>query len=268
MKISLLHATYFSAQSPTDHRDIWLATAYDSSRVSYVVAMDETDEVAVSQTAGLQRVVTSPPDDYSSAVQNWNAAAEMAGGDLLFVISDDLHPFPGWDHALETLCADLNPLATDFVLKVRDSPNTADTTLRHPVVSRRFYESFGLFDPNFRGVYCDNDITMRAFLLSQIVDARQLSFRHSHPHFERGTQASLSHNKINDAREYKKGSVVFREKYSPLHRGLNLNRLSLPAPTVRHTMSRGARRLLFRLLWRTKWSAIRKTPQPVSSGFQ
>ena len=265
MKISLLHATYFSSQGPNDHRNTWLAAAQDSSRVSYVVAMDEADQLAVSQTAGLQRVVTSPPDDYSSAVQNWNAAAEIAGGDLLFVISDDLYPFPGWDKALVALCADLNPLATDFALKVRDSPNPADTTLRHPVVSRRFYESFGLFDPNFRGVYCDNDITMRAFLLSRIVDGRELSFRHSHPHFERDTQASVSHNKINATREYRRGSAIFQEKYGPLHRGLNLNRLSLPAPTVRHTISRGARRLLFRLLWRTKWSAIRATAQPASS---
>jgi len=101
--------------------------------------------------------------------------------------------FPGWDESLASLCRSLDPLLVDFAVKIKDSPNHADTTLRHPIVSRKFFESFGLFDPNFRGVYCDNDITMRAYLLSQILDGRELSFRHSHPHFERDVEESISH---------------------------------------------------------------------------
>jgi len=233
-----------------------LAAAHDPSRVSHVFAMEENDETAVAETVGHTRAITSPTDDYSSAVQNWNAAAEKADGDLLFVISDDLNPFPGWDENLESLCRSLDPLLVDFTVKIKDSPNHADTTLRHPIVSRKFFESFGLFDSDFRGVYCDNDITMRAYLLSQILDGRELSFRHSHPHFERDVAESASHKKINASREYEKGASVFRRKYSPLHRGLNLNRLSLPTPTVRDTLKRGLRRFLFALLKPHGWKRL------------
>jgi hypothetical protein len=218
--------------------------------------MEENDETAVKETAGQTRAITSPTDDYSSAVQNWNAAAEMAEGDLLFVISDDLNPFPGWDENLVSLCHSLDPLLLDFAVKINDSPNHSDTTLRHPIVSRKFFESFGLFDPDFRGVYCDNDITMRAYLFSQILDGRELRFRHSHPHFERDVAESVSHKKINAEREYERGAAVFRQKYAPLHRGLNLNRLSLPTPSFRDAPVRGIRRLLFPLLKPKQWKRL------------
>jgi len=218
--------------------------------------MEENDETAVAETVGHTRATTSPPDDFSSAVQNWNAAAEKADGDLLFVISDDLNPFPGWDESLVSLCCSLDPHLVDFAVKIKDSPNHADTTLRHPIVSRKFYESFGLFDSDFRGVYCDNDITMRAYLLSQILDGRGLQFRHSHPHFESDVAESVSHKKINAQREYEKGAAVFKEKYGPLHRGLNLNRLFLPTPTFRDLTVRGIRRLLFPLLKPEQWRRL------------
>lgn len=210
--------------------------------------MEEQDKDAIEKTAGHARVITSPPDDYSSAVQNWNSAAERADGDLLFVISDDLTPVANWDNELVELCQGLDPVLVDFCVKIKDSPSYEDTTLRHPVVSRKFYNTHGLFDDKFRGVYCDNDITMRAFLFSQILDGRSLAFHHSHPHFERSVTESVSQKKINAPREYNRGSEMFRSKYFPLDRGLNLNRLSLPTPSRGHFFQRAIRALLLSLL--------------------
>lgn len=244
LKISLLHATYFSDPGPLAHRDRWLAQAAEPSRIDYVVAMNKEDFHAIKTTKATNRVVNTPRDHYSTAVQNWNAAAELATGDLLFVISDDLHPPQGWDIALGALIDRLDPTTDTFAIKVQDSPNPADTTLRHPLVSRAFYQNFGLFDSNFRGVFCDNDITIRAYLFSHIVDGRSVAFTHAHPHFDHAVPQSISHAKINAPAEYSLGREIFRKKFSPASAGLNLNRLQLPTPALRHWLDIILRKIL------------------------
>lgn len=257
LKISLLHATFMSDADPLTHRDRWLELAASPSRVDYVVAMNLDDSRAVACTTGATRAVTTPRDTYSTAVQNWNAAAEIATGDLLVVISDDLFPSANWDEALELLVGQYDPRVTDFAIKIQDSPNSADMTLRHPVVSRRFYTRFGLFDPNFRGVFCDNDITMRAYLFSRILDGRSLVVPHAHPHFDHDVHETISQKKINATEEYDYGREVFKKKFFPATFGLTLNRLTLPTPSARHFLGRGLRRWALAVL---KPSTLRVPP--------
>lgn len=231
--ISLLHATYLSDSNPLDHRDLWLDRAELPARIDYVVAMNEEDHRAVASTQGVARILSKPRDKYSTAVQNWNAAAQLARGELLFVISDDLHPPQGWDTAIEALVKRYNPLVDEFAIKIQDSPSDLDTLLRHPIISRAFYQTFGLFDSNFRGVFCDNDITMRAYLSSRILDGRSVRFEHAHPHFDQNIPESMSHAKINTPEECDFGNERFRKKFSPVTVIIKLNRLTLPSPNWR-----------------------------------
>ena len=247
-RISVLHATYKSPSSPLKHRDLWLSRAKNPERVEYIFAMNDDDVASITATAGALRVLTCATDDLSTAVQNWNSAAALSTGDVLFVISDDLFPPVTWDEQLDGIVHDCEPRARDFAIKVQDSPYPEDTTLRHPLISRRFYERFGLFDEAFRGVYCDNDITLRAFLFSVILDGRSVAFEHQHPHFDSKFGASASHAEINDIREYAWGKGVFLHKWSPLHKKLNLNRLTLRRRLTRHTPGSFLRRTLYRLL--------------------
>lgn len=240
--ISLLHATYRSPTGPRHHRDAWLSLAQTPERIEYIVAMDDSDRPAITDTEGMMRAVNTPRDTFSTAVQNWNSAATLASGDLLFVISDDLHPSPGWDVQLDALVGQRNPIAEDFALKIQDSPSPFHTTLRHPVISRKFYERFGLFDDSFRGVFCDNDITLRALLYSQIVDGRAVVFSHAHPHFDPTHSETESHHKINRPEEYDFGRQAFHRKYSPFHRGLKLNGLTLPTGQHHAGLSKRIRR--------------------------
>lgn len=247
LAISLLHATYLNPSGPLRVRDTWLSRADTPDKIEYIVAMDESDEFALRQTEGILRAINRPQDSLSTAVQNWNSAARLAKGDVLFVISDDLEPPQGWDTQLEILLAGRNPATQDYAVKIQDSPNDADTTLRHPVISRKFYDKLGLFDPSFRGVFCDNDITLRALLASQIVDGRSICFSHVHPHFDREVQESVSQQRINRAEEYVFGREIFNRKYSPFHRGLNLNTLTLPTENARLDVGTRARRIGIKL---------------------
>ena len=142
--IALLHATYHRPGGVGPLRDAWLGRADRADLVDYIVAMDG-DDPAVRDTAGWHRVVGPPSDGTVSAVRNWNAAAAASSADLLVVLADDLFPEPGWDTTLRRMLDGWDPQAVAYAVKITDSPDPDDALLRHPIVSRRFYVTSGLF---------------------------------------------------------------------------------------------------------------------------
>ncbi|MGC1419878.1 MAG: hypothetical protein WA786_07155, partial [Acidimicrobiales bacterium] len=179
-RISILHATFHSESGPLLVKETWLARAERPDLIDYVFAMDADDDATVSQTEGHPRVVNPSGDGTVTAVRNWNSAAATTTtqSDLLMVIADDLLPPPGWDAALSTLVGQLDGNVVPFAIKITDSPYRNDTLLRHPIISRAFYRHFGLFSDEYRGVYCDSDITLRAFWQSVILDGRSVILEH------------------------------------------------------------------------------------------
>ena len=159
--------------------DNWLKNAAKPENIEYVVAMDSDDEVAIAQTHEQIRYLGSPLP-HSSAVRNWNAAAEISTGHLLFVISDDLFPEPNWDVRLVEHLVGFDPLAQPLVLKVQDTGNRSLNRVLHPLVTRAYFERYGLFSPSYNHLYCDTDFSIRASRRVPILDARNCRFRHEH----------------------------------------------------------------------------------------
>jgi len=213
VKISLLHATYRRPGGPLGVKARWLAAADHPDSIEYLLAMDSDDEATVALTEGHDRVVSPPAGGAVTAVRNWNAAAAAATGDLLVVISDDLFPPPHWDTSLAGLIGNLDPLTTPFALKVSDSLGR-DTLLRHPIVSRAFYRKNGLFSDSYTGVYCDDDLSLRAYWRAFIVDGRSLQFEHRHPSLFSTEESTESHRKVNAENEYAKGRAVFHREWN------------------------------------------------------
>jgi hypothetical protein len=209
--ISLLHATYRAGASALRVRAEWLASAATPTRVEHVFALDEDDEISVRATEGLRRVV-SPPQPTVTAVRNWNAAAHVATGHILFVIADDLTPPVGWDTVLDEIVGTLDPHRFAFAVRVADiDPGTDSrpTLLRHPVVSRRFYEAHGLFDPEYTSLFCDDDITLRSFHRAVVVDGSSLRLQH---HRSAG-RPTPSQSRINTDEELAHGRRVRDRKW-------------------------------------------------------
>lgn len=178
--ISLVHATYHREGGVDEIIEARLGSARQPDRVEYVLARDADDPATTRHRSVV--TVTHPPDPvWSTAVRNWNAAAAAATGDLLLAIADDLYPSDGWDDHLRRLTGGLDPRRVDYAIKIGDSPRRRDVQLRHPVLSRRFYELFGLYDPRFHGLGCGMDLTRRAFWTSLIIDGRDLRVEHRHP---------------------------------------------------------------------------------------
>lgn len=178
--ISLLHATWRREGGPLEVRNFWLESAEDPSSVEYIFALDSDDDHSLAETEGLNRVVGEHLQ-HSSAVRNWNSAAKISTGKLLFVVADDYFPQEAWDKKIIEASSGFNPLVAPFVLKVSDSRKYVSTWVQHPIVSRAFYERFGLFSDKYSHLYCDNDFSIRASRRVPILDCRHIVFFHKHP---------------------------------------------------------------------------------------
>jgi len=203
MRISLLHATYRNPEAAIAVRTHWFRTAVNSDVVEHIYAIDDDDDATLRVTEGFRRIVSAARPEVTS-VRNWNAAAALASGDLLVVIADDLYPPAGWDQLLASAVGRLDPSRVAFALNVHDGTGEADVLMRHPVISREFFRRLGLFAPQFRGVYCDNDITIRAFSKAFIIDSSDIALRHEHPDFE-DREFSESQRAVNASSEYQFG---------------------------------------------------------------
>ncbi len=211
MLISLCHATFKSKKEPKEIRDIWLKNALNKDNIEYIPGLNEDDYLSLSNTEGIKRYI-SKKSTKCTAVKNWNGAAYLSKGDLIFVIADDLEPCYGWDIKLKEVAMGLNPNKYAFAIKIGDSQSDNDKKMRHPIISRKFYEKFGLFDKRFRGVFCDDDITKRAFWKAIILDGRDIKLIHSHhTNSNNKNDIPISTKLINTEEEYEYGFSVIQK---------------------------------------------------------
>jgi len=215
MLISLCHATFHSTKKPSQIKELWLKNSYQRDLIEYIPGLNKDDLEAINDTEGMNRFI-SMETDFCTAVNNWNGAASISKGDILFAIADDLLPSKGWDKKLRELLINLNPRKYDFAIKINDSNSNLDTKMRHPIISRRYYEKFGLFDNKFRGVFCDDDITNTAFWKSLIIDGREIEIYHNNRNQNKGKNFNIpiSTININKESEYEFGFKIIQEKWS------------------------------------------------------
>jgi hypothetical protein len=181
MQISLIHATRANPERALKTANLWLARATKPERVRHIfgVQADDTDSLRAFVADGFDYVLTPPPPAWaSSSVANWNAAAHASTGDVLVMIADDLTPPPGWDVALDPL-ADVTQPAAVYV----PDQLSNDGLMRHPVINRAFLRKRGnVFDPDYYGVFCDNDFNVYCQVAGVTVFHPQtLRWHHDHP---------------------------------------------------------------------------------------
>lgn len=171
--------------------------------------------MAASQTEPYQRYIGPAATARAgpTSVRNWNQAALLASGDLLFVIADDLEPPLGWDLLIYSAIRGLNPALDSFALKIGDRGRT-DVIVRHPVISKKFFKRFGLFDDKFHHLYCDDDFSLRAFWCAQIIDTRDIEFRHIHQSSDPSVTPTRSQIRGNSSEERVRGRAALQAKWS------------------------------------------------------
>jgi GT2 family glycosyltransferase len=98
------------------------------------------------------------------------------------------------------------------VLRISDGYRK-DELLRMAILTRKYYEQHGLFNPRFRNVYSDTDFTFRSAKNGAIVDARDISIVHHHPFFE-DRPLDATYQRGNDPAEYERAKAIFEELHA------------------------------------------------------
>lgn len=213
-RISLLHAARGRVVEGAQTRSRWLEAAMHPERVEHIFAF-AIDDMETGRTLSRFRYTTSEPGLHKlpggNAVANWNAAAREATGDILAVIADDLEPAIGWDMEVERLLDVTKPQVLVAPDGVRNKEGVE--LICHPILTRAYYHRLGnVFDPEYRGVFCDNEFTDRAKQDGVCVydkDAR--IYRHNHPV---GGEVPMDavHAHMNSREAYEFGRAVYERR--------------------------------------------------------
>jgi len=180
---------------------LWLSRATHPERVEHIFAVDHDDETA--DVLKRFRSVTQKEGGFS--VGAWNLGAAQATGDIIIQLSDDWECPPGWDEMVEKRLDTSKPQ----VLRISDGYRK-DDLLCMAILTCKYFQEYGLFNPRFRNVYSDTDFTFRAAKNGAIVDARDISIIHHHPFFEE-RPLDATYERGNDPAEYERAKAIFDE---------------------------------------------------------
>ena len=108
-----------------------------------------------------------------------NAAAQYATGNILIYLSDDFDCPQHWDR----LIVDRLDVNLEQLLKVDDClQHFGVAVLTIPIMTRAFYDRFGyFFYPEYKSMFCDEDLYHVARIINGLVFAPELKFPHLHP---------------------------------------------------------------------------------------
>ena len=171
--ISLIHPSRGRPELAHKTAKKWIQSA--GVEVEHILSLDTSDAQLGAYTAiDLQCI-----SDNSNVVQATNTAAKKALGDILVYLSDDFDCFDNWVVAIENEVKNFGPL---WLLKVDDCLQKFDVpVLTIPIMSRGLYNRLGYFwYPEYRSMFCDEDLYWTCRKLGVIRNAPHLKFEHKH----------------------------------------------------------------------------------------
>jgi GT2 family glycosyltransferase len=203
-KISLVHATRGRPIEAVQCMTLWLSRAKHPERIEHIFVVDSDDEKAEV----LKRFRSVIQKENGFSVGAWNLGAQKASGDIIIQLSDDWECPPQWDEMVESRL----DISKPQVLRISDGYRK-DELLCMAILTKKYYEQHGLFNPRFRNVYSDTDFTFRAAKNGAIVDARDISIVHHHPFFEE-RPLDATYQRGNDPAEYTRAKGIFEELHA------------------------------------------------------
>lgn len=201
-KFSVLHATRARPHKAAEIQKLFIDRAHDPESVEYIFALDEDDAESRRLLARFGPVIVKPGGGVVRAI---NAAALKARGQILIMAADDCLPPPRWDYDVSLKFEGVD---APRVLAVSDGFRK-DPLIAHPIMNRAFYRQQGyFFCPEYPHLYCDTEMTHRALKAGQVLDGREMIFRHNNPIFTGDAQDALAQER-NSQEAYRVGREIF-----------------------------------------------------------
>lgn len=208
-KITLCHATRNRPMQAQATRDFWYRRASNPGGVEHIFAVDNDDREMLGflEKTGFYHTIVEAG---GGCVRAWNAAAEIAKGEVIIQVSDDFFPPQDWDRLILERIGDTTKAA---VLAVSDGFRQDGLMCIAIATKARIAAQEGgtLFWPEYKSMYSDNEFSVRALVDGVVIPARDLIFAHHHP-IAMGIPAEKWDEtyRISNADErYQEGSAIF-----------------------------------------------------------
>lgn len=202
MRISLIHPSRSRPQVAYNNYLNWISkseshnSGISNITIEHILSLD-LDEPKYDEYVelfGAHHIVRENPNE-GYVVGATNAAAKYATGDILIYLSDDFDCPKHWDRLI---VEKVNPTVPQ-ILKVDDCLQPMGVAvLTIPIMTRAFYDKFGyFFYPEYKSMFCDEDLYHVARLMQALVFAPELKFPHLHPSNPSETLRSKSDDTYN-----------------------------------------------------------------------
>lgn len=215
-KISVCHPTRGRPMQAADTRKKWLEAAKDAQSIEYIFGFS-ADDTETRDILGRFKHALSPAGNLDTVggtrVQNYNAAVRASSGHIILTLQDDLEPCLFWDELIWNALKDR--LNRPAALQIGDGYRT-DGLLITCCVTRPTLDLFGfdggIYCPQYKGLYCDNDYTEMVKKAAILVPS-DIVFRHEHPAFNPQVEIDETYSKGNSSAGYKEGLEIFNHRW-------------------------------------------------------
>lgn len=184
--LTLLHPSRGRVDRSFETVKKWLSKK-GNAEIEIIISLDEDDHYYetyilvyygsikhIERQSVLKHPIWIERNANRSAVDAINAAAKVATGDIMIVLSDDTDCPDNWAELIK----DEVRGKKDFVLRVEDGNQPWLITM--PILDRHYYNRFGyVYNPSYRHMFVDCEFSHIAFGLDKVIKSNLL-FPHLH----------------------------------------------------------------------------------------
>ena len=173
--------------------DRWIATSSGQNRVVFNINCDYGDHsmnnVGIQQEIRERDLSSQFPhvaielnyDRDTTKIGSVNAHAnDVAGWDIVVVVSDDMVPDQNWDIVITEVMSENFP-DLDGAVHSNDGSENPQDLITLSILGRKLYESFGyIYHPDYKVLYCDNEFTDVVYQREKVVYVDKIVAKHAH----------------------------------------------------------------------------------------
>jgi TusA-related sulfurtransferase len=182
MTISIIHPSRSRPLKSASTIKSWVENISAKNTIEIIHSVDTDDEFLGDYKHEISKIKWNSfvnhdfvISENKNAVQAINAAAKVANGDILIVVSDDTECFKDWDNTIVELAEGKQ----DWIMKFEDG--TQPWIITMPVMDRVYYSRFGyIYHPSYQHMYCDTELTVVADMLGKKIKSYIMFYHNYH----------------------------------------------------------------------------------------
>lgn len=211
--ITLIHPSRSRPQMAFDNYRNWMSKVSGENQIEHILSLD-IDEPNYNEYLtlfdGRTKIIRFNPSD-GYVVGATNEGAKYSTGNILIYLSDDFDCPQDWDKLILKALDTSKPQ----LLKVDDClQGFGVAVLTIPIMTRTFYDTYGyFFYPEYKSMFCDEDLYHVAKNTGAMVFAEYLKFPHKHPsNPNQELRSNNDHTYNRSSNMWEQGKAIFNKR--------------------------------------------------------